>query len=95
MLHCGREFDCTLFMSQVLGKGWSNCGRLINLAEKILRKPRIDAMVWLLMAALVRFAERIKRKKQSGRLGKSCSLVMESHGKLQLRKSWFSRNHSH
>lgn len=74
-----------------LGEGWSNCDRLINVAEKILRKPRIDAMAWLLMAALVRFTERIKRKKQSGRLGKSCSLVIESHGQLQLRKSWFSK----
>lgn len=76
-----------LFMSQVFGKGWSDCDRLINLVEEISRQPRIETTVWLL---LVWFTERIKNKMQSRKIwGGNCIFVIEAHGTLQLRKSLF------
>lgn len=76
-----------LLMSQVFGKGWSNCDTLNNLVEEISRQPRIETTVGLL---LVGFAERVKNKMQSRKTwGNFCIFIIEAHGTLQLRKSLF------
>lgn len=72
-----------LLMSQVFGKGWSNCDTLIDLVEEISRQPRIGTTVGLL---LVGFAcSRTSRKTW----GNFCIFIIEAHGRLQLRKSLF------
>jgi hypothetical protein len=51
MLHCGKNLSTFCPFSKTLWEAKLNGDQLINLSEEIPRQPKIQAVVWVLLAA--------------------------------------------